>query len=53
MPQTTIWDIRKLLTLDTVKMGQLAVPAFLGQFEEPVVTRARSKSDHKTGPLCR
>jgi hypothetical protein len=49
--QTTIWDIRKLLTLGTVKMAQLALPAFLGLVRGTGCHPRRSKSNHKTGPF--
>jgi hypothetical protein len=48
--QTTIWDIRKLLTLDTVTMAQTTA-TFSVQFEEPVVTRAAQNQNTKPVPL--
>jgi len=50
--QTTIWNIRKLLTLGTVKMAQLALPAFLGSVRGTGCRPRRSKSNHKTGPFA-
>jgi hypothetical protein len=50
--QTTIWDIRKLLTLGMMKMAQLALPALLGSVRGTGCHPRRSKSNHKTGPIA-
>jgi len=48
--QTTIRDIRKLLTLETVTMAQLPPPAFLGSDRGTGCHPRRSKSNTKPGP---
>jgi hypothetical protein len=49
--QTTIWDIRKLLTLDTVTMAQ-TTRHLLGSVRGAGCHPRRSKSKHKTGPFA-
>jgi len=48
----TTWNIRKLLTLGTVKMAQLPLPAFLGSVRGTGCHPRRSKSNHKSGPFA-
>ena len=46
------FQYQRLLTLDTVKMAQLALPAFIGLVRGTGCHPRRSKSNHRTGPFA-